>query len=794
MTTVAVHPKSSIIGRLMLRITVRDQKHQQQQQRKHTQQLRAALTAAGPIIRSALTAEQRDQRINRDIHKKLAVLAQHQARVKEAHKGVPAAAATASSSSRPSRHDKKVVNLKKNMKPVGYLQRGPICDQHRQELMKDLSELGLTDRLERQCLLFLNHIILSNAQNTEKVFVPIANKLIKCTCRSLVSPWSYKDTGVTHKTVVRLLESAGIIDRNPHNRQRGLSAEYKLSDKLMDRLAVASRPNMDRFGPKQRAYLAKEPRRVINEILQKAKTIEDHILIYGDMSIPLKKVVDLWFTNILDESRSGYFDQYPTRITELMEDGYTLPTRKIARNSQGHALPQPKVRRTKNKKRVARNIVTSLEAMVGRPINMPAIELAMCDQQIAYDVALWIQHTKMADKLRRRLVAQHVNLNVILHSFDPQTSTYVPSYSPTRTGRVSEMHGGLQNSCRLIKAAALIGTDLYNYDMISSQVVCLHHLMEKYGVDDPWVRAYLADDGSKNIWANKLGIQVDTWKTCLYATLMCAKPTYREKHTALSRAIYDDVGGESGHPRAKLQELETSLQPLYTELDALLLAVHKKMDRNKVGIRNEMKKIIPKGPQQKNSKIMASLLQGLEAAFINELIKNHHKGTTVANEHDGLITTHKISDQAIQKANRKLGTTFKLSLKHPLSSEGQELNFTALTREIQKRRQEAKRKKHLMAKKKSIIKESARVLRTRLRDKQNQTKPNKQIKEIKINKYQRQPKATTTRNNIIHYSTPEFKPPLYHPDDQFDPVQRQLASWMPQVEYLSNGRAVFTVH
>ena len=783
MTTVSVHPKSSIIGRFMLRVTVRDQK----QQNRRSHQLKAAITASS-IIRSATKEEQRDQRINKDIHKKLTVLAQHKAKVVAANRGSSAAAAVTKATSR---HDKRAVNLKKNMEPRGYLQRGPICDQHRQELMKDLSELGLTPKLDKQCLLFLNHIILSNAQTPEKVFVPIANKLIKCTCRSLVSPWSYKDTGVTHKTVVRLLESAGIIDRKPHDRQQNLSAEYKLSDKLLDRLAVASRLNMDHFGPKQRAHMANEPRRVINEILQKAKTPEDHTLIYADMSIHLKKVVDLWFTNILDESRSGYFDQYPTRITELMEDGYTLPTSKIARNSQGHALPQPKVRRTKNKKRVARNIVTSLEAMVRRPINMPAIELAMCDQQIAYEVALWLSHTEMANKLRRRLVAQHANLNVILHSFDPQTSTYAPSYSPTRTGRVSEMHGGLQNSCRLIKAAALLDTNLYNYDMVSAQVVCLHHLMEKYGVDDPWVRAYLADDNSKNIWANKLGIQVDTWKTCLYATLMCAKPTYRKNHTALSRAIYADVGGESGHPRAKLQELETALRPLYTELDALLLAIHKKMDQNKVGIHNGMKKIIPKG--LKDSKIMASLLQGLEAAFINELIKSHHKGTVVANEHDGIITTHKISDQAIRRANRKLGTTFKLCLKHPLSSDGQELNFTALTRKIQKQRKEEKTKKHLSARNKSIIKAGARVLRTRPLEnlKTNNFSNTQQPKETKPK--ETKPKKPNQRNNI-YYSTPEFKPPLSPPDNQFDHVPRQLASWMPQVEYLSNGRATFTVH
>ena len=762
-----VHPESAKIGRLMLRITIRDQKHQE----KHTQRLRAALT--GPIIKSAARAEQREQRINRDIHKKLTVLAQHRAKVSEANKGSPEVAAQADL-----RQYKKAVNLKKNMEPVGYIQRGPICDQHRQELMKDLSELGLTDKLERQCLLFLNHIILSNAQTPEKLFVPIANKLLRRTCRSLVSPWSYKDTGVTHKTVVRLLESAGIIDRKPHNRQCGLSAEYKLSDKLMDRLAIASRPNMDRFGPKQKALLAEEPRRLLKVFLNTAADTDD-------MEKAMLEVIETQ----IDESKSGYFDDWGRQIQELIEDGYVLPTPKTARDAKGRALPAPRVLRTKYKKRVCQLVLTALDRYTARPINVPAIELAMHKTQIAYDFVVLIQQQlvdvstpkfnrtvqKMARKLGRQLVAQHTNFNVILHSFDAaaQTQTYIPSYRPTRTGRVSEIHGGLQNSCRRIKMAALLGTNLHNYDVVSAQVECLYHLMQKYKQKSQWVQAYLANDNSKDIWARRLGIRVDTWKTCLYAIFMCGSLIHGPDYRAVSTALSNDPHVKDG--RKKLKELTALLGPLLNELEGLMAVFRKKMGYRKEGIRNPMGLLIKK--DSTDSQIMASMLQGQEALFIHTLALNMHKGKIVANEHDGLITTALISKNAIALTNKQLGTNFTLKEKNPESSCGKKLSES---------------QNHFSAMPERINKEGAQTLRVCPCNKQKRT-------PTQTKQNQREPHTTTkkqqrTNNNIIYYSTPEFKPPLSPPDDQFDPVQRQLASWMPQVEYLSDGRAVYTVH
>jgi hypothetical protein len=255
------------------------------------------------------------------------------------------------------------------------------------------------------------------------------------------------------------------------------------------------------------------------------------------------------------------------------------------------------------------------------------------------------------------------------------TTTYKQIWNVASTGRMSEEGANLQGCSRELKELSLQGIEYYNYDIKSSQLVLLHQLLVDFGE----LRAVESLDrfasSDKALRAKAFGVDVDTYKTLLYALIFGASlsktPNSRFKRAELGPPELGDIYmtllmHAKDHTKAEelLDKAKTEFSDLITALKVAKRLV--KSDRffathgythsgvqylrNQTGIRRPRK--------EWSAKILAHFLQGAEAAFIQciSVLCKESGIPVIANEHDGLITLKPIPEELIEQTKVATGS------------------------------------------------------------------------------------------------------------------------------------------
>jgi len=243
------------------------------------------------------------------------------------------------------------------------------------------------------------------------------------------------------------------------------------------------------------------------------------------------------------------------------------------------------------------------------------------------------------------------------------------------SGRVSEIGGGLQSASKEMKAAAYEGVEMYNWDIVGSQlgdVISATEMVpgiDTAELDEKYQTASTEGGDPKTENAEILGISRDTYKDLLYATVFVAS------WSSDASAALDQANPITGVPqtlkilrRAGWQE-NTDVQAAYERAQAHFLplkkAVRKLADyllttyweehkynaggwvmKNDCGVAFRKSDYKDASTHKTRSKVLAWFLQGRESDKIHRLsARCQEKGIELmGNEHDGLVTSSPIPE------------------------------------------------------------------------------------------------------------------------------------------------------
>jgi hypothetical protein len=263
--------------------------------------------------------------------------------------------------------------------------------------------------------------------------------------------------------------------------------------------------------------------------------------------------------------------------------------------------------------------------------------------------------------------------------YNPLTSEleYHAVYTPKFAGRIYELDGGTQTMSRLSRHILMSNTpNFYNYDLKSSQVYSLMELFEEANINIDWLTNYLAQP--KQVFADRCGITVDTWKTCLMALIMGAElPSNKQMEyssVAANKAIFNAIREqcdslEETIPKVlafikEVEELNIQLNTWHDYLLNVKVPREQLCSNGVIAVTNKTGKAfilseyidIKKRKYINTAKLKRQLaafyLQGHEACFIFyiQYLSEHYKYKVIGNYHDGVTTLNPIPQEAIEDA------------------------------------------------------------------------------------------------------------------------------------------------
>ena len=264
-------------------------------------------------------------------------------------------------------------------------------------------------------------------------------------------------------------------------------------------------------------------------------------------------------------------------------------------------------------------------------------------------------------------------------------SEYTLAYEPTITGRLSQVGGGLQGATREAKEAAYSGDpEVRNYDVRSSQAVILREILAEFGFKTPWLERYLEVD--KGEYAERVGIDVDTWKTCLYAVLygaVLSKPrNFHKSRGEIREALHEyaasvvaenpSIGSVDEVSRERFDALRREIGPFYKTVgkwrsklvdewlpEQWISSGAGKTIRNRAGALLRKTLFDSWSQRDRETRLAAFIIQGREAAFVHHLTARLPGGVTpISNEHDGLVVIGEITEKEISVAQSAAETPY----------------------------------------------------------------------------------------------------------------------------------------
>jgi len=238
---------------------------------------------------------------------------------------------------------------------------------------------------------------------------------------------------------------------------------------------------------------------------------------------------------------------------------------------------------------------------------------------------------------------------------------YVPSYCPQSSGRIGECGGGLQSCSRLMKLAAFDGiTNLFNYDLRSSQGYALLQELRLAGMDGTWLASHLGP-GAFEERAAQLGLNKKMYKRFFFATIMGATHQWLDgDHVgSIQGTLQRHYGDDLDAARAVFYRVVAQLAPLKQTvrqwaqwlLESPDCPHHKRTQRRDYLENAAGQALVFDGSveaRELRRKSAAHILQGQEAAYIHHLtvLSKGFDFSPVSNQHDGLITLGSVPEEA----------------------------------------------------------------------------------------------------------------------------------------------------
>jgi hypothetical protein len=258
------------------------------------------------------------------------------------------------------------------------------------------------------------------------------------------------------------------------------------------------------------------------------------------------------------------------------------------------------------------------------------------------------------------------------------------AYKGSKTGRLFERGGGMQNMPKHLKKMAYAYVfDTHNYDIRSCHLAIIAQLCREEGHVLPMLDDYMADKQAKHDWAKNAHMPVELWKACLLS-LFFGAALGKSKKASLYRDVWEFLE-KHGDPYTA-EDIDRHyenfirvgvpfIEARKTWIQVLKAKLIPKMTYNKNFLVNHCgaTMFIPdKWTPAEIREVASFVTQGLESAFINHLmlLSKEYGWINRSIEHDGLVTTGRISQEAIAKARHLSGfyTALLEEEKHSLSS------------------------------------------------------------------------------------------------------------------------------
>jgi hypothetical protein len=302
--------------------------------------------------------------------------------------------------------------------------------------------------------------------------------------------------------------------------------------------------------------------------------------------------------------------------------------------------------------------------------NRPQVEAHMEEMKI---------NSSRSDKDRFRYISELHTYSFIKNNsinINETISEYTPRFITQMSGRVSEVGGGFQSCSRAMKHAAFSNiSNVYNYDLKSSQILGLLQMFEEAGVDTNSLLKIL--EINKKEIAATLGLTVEGFKATQISVILGALllPFLNAGKNKHSNAVFDGIAATA------LEDLEAVYTKVYDWFTPLKKDINKwhsilvevalaTMNRQKYitnvcGVKFNLRDYIGKSGKLSKSaelrrKLAAFYLQGQEACFIHHLtiLSKKYGFTVISNQHDGLVTVGEIPAEAIKEASKLSGLKY----------------------------------------------------------------------------------------------------------------------------------------
>jgi len=255
------------------------------------------------------------------------------------------------------------------------------------------------------------------------------------------------------------------------------------------------------------------------------------------------------------------------------------------------------------------------------------------------------------------------------------------------TGRVFETNDlGTTGLSKLLKSqnyeflAETIGSDLYNYDLRSSQVSAICQYGDMHGYKFPYLEKYTQDKSIRNKLAKKVGISPKLLKVLILIKMFGGSNSYSDGKKLNS---YTEAFIEAGYSKTETSRLidkfNSDCLDLLSDINKWLnqLVPHIMQNNycsNKKDYYDNGVTIVKKKFLNDSKKQSAFLLQGLEALYIFEIMRQSNyigsKFYCLSYEFDGIITIGQIPAEAMRLARVASGfKRAKLELK-PIDPDG----------------------------------------------------------------------------------------------------------------------------
>lgn len=394
---------------------------------------------------------------------------------------------------------------------------------------------------------------------------------------------------------------------------------------------------------------------------------------------------------------------------------FTKDDNKVCNLFTGKAIKNKKVRHDIYNKTGKKIIVSNIVKQGMDPIEVNVIDYQNIEERLNY---LWEQY--ILGNLNERKYLSYLNdercyQGILMSGFviDKEARNllyYQPSYRGQKTGRRSEIGGGVQSCSREQKheAYAYIPS-IRNYDVKSSQIWGLYKQFKEANgcgaaLDISVLDKYLNTD--KAVLALKVGISVDCWKGILYGLFFGGFPTFTKegkvpnwkkdymylKTEIIRKHICEELGIKTWysnvHRRREwnananaILRIRIILQLFYNQNRDLILELKKWHDylatkyisdrasyhKGNVYITNKSDMKIELSQYMSSSKKLSAkgrrdlashVLQGQEAAFISYLTwysmtDKNCPYRVLSDQHDGLVVKGFIPDKYIEKARKE---------------------------------------------------------------------------------------------------------------------------------------------